>query len=83
MPAVAALGIDPWQASMVVMVTRAIGLVTPRVGVVLLVVMRVGTIAMILLMRALLHFLIAQLIAVIILCLVPEISTWLPNVLNP
>ena len=83
MPAVIALGIDPLQASMVVMVTLAIGLVTPPVGVVLFVVMRVGNIRMIPLMRALLPFLVALLIGVVILCLVPEISTWLPSVLNP
>ncbi len=68
---------------MVVMVTLAIGLVTPPVGVVLFVVMRVGDIRMIPLLRALIPFLVALLIAVVILCLVPEISTWLPTVLNP
>ncbi|WP_338719396.1 TRAP transporter large permease [Devosia sp. XK-2] len=83
MPAVTSLGIDPLQASMVVMVTLAIGLVTPPVGVVLFVIMRVGSIGMIPLLRALVPFLIAQLVAVVILCLVPEISTWLPQVLNP
>ncbi|MEQ9635565.1 MAG: TRAP transporter large permease [Devosia marina] len=83
MPAVIALGIDPLQASMIVMVTLAIGLVTPPVGVVLFVIMRVGSIGMIPLLRALLPFLIAQLVAVVILCLVPEISTWLPQTLNP
>ncbi|RUT31406.1 TRAP transporter large permease [Arsenicitalea aurantiaca] len=82
MPAVITLGIDPLQASMVVMVTLAIGLVTPPVGVVLFVVMRVGNIRMLPLLRALIPFLLAQLVAVVILCLVPEISTWLPNVLN-
>jgi TRAP-type C4-dicarboxylate transport system permease large subunit len=45
--------------------------------------MRVGSIGMIPLLRALLPFLIAQLVAVAILCLVPEISTWLPQTLNP
>lgn len=83
MPAVISLGIDPLQASMIVMVTLAIGLVTPPVGVVLFVIMRVGSIGMIPLLRALLPFLIAQLVAVAILCLVPEISTWLPQTLNP
>ncbi|MVT00385.1 TRAP transporter large permease [Devosia marina] len=83
MPAVITLGIDPLQASMIVMVTLAIGLVTPPVGVVLFVIMRVGSIGMIPLLRALLPFLIAQLVAVVILCLVPEISTWLPQTLNP
>jgi tripartite ATP-independent transporter DctM subunit len=83
LPATYALGIDPLQMSMVVMVTLAIGLITPPVGVVLFVMIRVGNISMMPLMKALLPFLVAQLVAVALLCLVPEISTWLPSVLNP
>ena len=65
------------------MVTLAIGLITPPVGVVLFVMIRVGNISMMPLIKALFPFLVAQLVAVAILCLVPEISTWLPSVLNP
>ena len=83
MPAVRDLGIDPLQASMVVMLTLAIGLVTPPVGVVLFVVMRIGRIGMLQLMRALMPFLIAELCAVALICLVPGFSTWLPELLNP
>ena len=83
MPAVRELGIDPLQASMVVMLTLAIGLVTPPVGVVLFVVMRIGRIGMYPLLQALMPFLIAELCAVALLCLVPGFSTWLPELLNP
>lgn len=83
LPPVRELGIDPLQASMVVMITLAIGLVTPPVGVVLFVVMRVGKIGMLPLMRALTPFLVAELAAVVLLCLVPQLSTWLPVLLNP
>lgn len=83
MPAAYALGIDPLQISMVVMLSLAIGLLTPPVGVVLFVIMRVGDIRMTPLLRALAPFLAAELIAVAILCLVPELSTWLPELLNP
>lgn len=83
MPAVRVLGIDPLQASMVVMLTLALGLVTPPVGVVLFVVMRVGRIGMLPLLRALAPFLIAELVAIALLCLVPSLSTWLPELLNP
>lgn len=82
MPAVYALGIDPLQAAMVVMLTLAIGLITPPVGVVLFVVMRVGKVNMLPLLRALVPFLVAELCAVALLCLVPELSNWLPSVLN-
>ncbi|SCY62604.1 TRAP transporter large permease [Paracoccus tibetensis] len=82
MPVVRELGIDPLQAAMVIMLTLAMGLVTPPVGVVLFVVMRVGRIGLIPLMRALVPFLIAQLVAIAIICLVPGISSWLPSLLN-
>ncbi len=83
MPAVYKLGVDPLQASMVVMLTLAIGLITPPVGVVLYVVMRVGKVRMLPLLKAVMPFLIAELCAVAILCLVPEFSNWLPALLNP
>jgi tripartite ATP-independent transporter DctM subunit len=83
MPAVRELGIDPLQASMVIMLSLAIGLVTPPVGVVLFVVMRVGDIGMAPLLRALVPFLIAQVAAVALLCVAPGLSTWLPDRLNP
>jgi TRAP-type C4-dicarboxylate transport system permease large subunit len=65
------------------MLTLAIGLITPPVGVVLFVVMRVGKVEMLPLLRTLAPFLLAELAAVALLCLVPEFSNWLPSVLNP
>ncbi|WP_103333994.1 TRAP transporter large permease [Pseudotabrizicola formosa] len=82
MPIVTSLGIDPLQACMIIMLTLAMGLLTPPVGVVLFVVMRVGGIGMWPLIRALAPFLAAQLIAIGVLCLVPEISSFLPTLLN-
>lgn len=82
MPVVYTLGIDPFQACMIIMLTLAIGLLTPPVGVVLFVVMRVGGIGMLPLIRALFPFLVAQLLAIGVLCLVPEISSTLPRLLN-
>lgn len=83
MPAVYELGIDPLQAAMVVMLTLAIGLITPPVGVVLFVVMRVGKVQMLPLLKAVMPFLIAEICAVALLCVVPEFSNWLPSLLNP
>jgi TRAP-type C4-dicarboxylate transport system permease large subunit len=44
--------------------------------------MRVGGIGMLPLIRALIPFLVAQLLAIGLLCLVPEISSTLPGLLN-
>jgi TRAP-type transport system large permease protein len=82
MPVVYQLGIDPMQAAMVIMLTLAMGLLTPPVGVVLFVVMRVGNVRMLPLIRALAPFLIAQLVAIALICLVPGISSALPDLLN-
>lgn len=82
MPAVLVLGIDPVHMAMVVMLTLAVGLITPPVGVVLFVMMRIGNVRMAPLVRATLPFLIAQLVAIIMITLVPGVSTWLPSVLR-
>ncbi|MCC5960715.1 MAG: TRAP transporter large permease [Rhodobacteraceae bacterium] len=82
MPVVYQLGIDPMQAAMVIMLTLAMGLVTPPVGVVLFVMMRVGRVRMYPLMRAILPFLLAQLLAIGLVCLIPGISSYLPDLLN-
>jgi TRAP-type transport system large permease protein len=82
MPAVYALGIDPIHMAMVVMLTLAVGLITPPVGVVLFVIMRVGNVRMAPLVWATMPFLLAELVAILIITLVPEISTWLPSVLR-
>jgi tripartite ATP-independent transporter DctM subunit len=82
MPVVYQLGIDPMQASMVIMLTLAMGLVTPPVGVVLFVMMRVGHVRLFPLIRALIPFLLAQLAAVALICLIPGISSYLPALLN-
>lgn len=82
MPVVYQLGIDPMQAAMVIMLTLAMGLVTPPVGVVLFVMMRVGRVRMYPLIRALMPFLLAQLLAIGLVCLIPGISSYLPDLLN-
>lgn len=82
MPAVYALGIDPIHMAVVVMLTLAVGLITPPVGVVLFVMMRVGNVRMAPLVWATMPFLLAELVAILIITLIPGISTWLPSVLR-
>lgn len=82
MPVVYQLGIDPMQASMVIMLTLAMGLVTPLVGVVLFVMMRVGHVRLFPLICALIPFLLAQLVVIGLICLILGISSYLPNLLN-
>lgn len=82
MPTVLMLGIDPIQASMVVILSLAMGLITPPVGVVLFILMRIGEIKLTPLMRELAPFLIAEIGVILLLVLFPALSTWLPNLLR-
>ena len=82
MPTITQLGIDPIQAAMVIILTLAMGLITPPFGVVLFVLMKIGNIGLSPLFKALVPFLIAQIAAILLLVFVPELSTWLPNLLN-
>lgn len=82
MPTIVQLGIDPIQASMVIILTLAMGLITPPVGVVLFILMKIGNIRMTPLMRELLPFICAEIGIVLLLILFPALSTWLPNLLR-
>ena len=82
MPAVLELGIDPIHAAVVIMLTLAVGLITPPVGVVLFVVMRIGRLSMGPLLRALLPFLLVEITVILLLVIFPPLSTWLPAALR-
>jgi len=82
MPTVMQLGIDPIQAAMVVILTLALGLITPPFGVVLFILMKIGDVKMFPFVRALLPFIIAEIGVIVLLVLFPSLTTWLPDVLN-
>jgi tripartite ATP-independent transporter DctM subunit len=82
MPTILQLGIDPIQASMVIILSLAMGLITPPVGVVLFILMKIGNIRMTPLMRELLPFLFAEICIILLLILFPALSTWLPELVR-
>ncbi len=82
MPTVIKLGIDPIQAAMVVILSLAIGLISPPVGVVLFILMKIGDVKLAPFMRELLPFLIAEIGVILLLVAWPGLSTWLPSVLR-
>lgn len=79
---VSALGIDPLQFAMVVLLTLNIGLITPPVGIVLFVVARIGGVDMWRLFRGILPFFVAETIVIALLCLFPILSSGLPGLLR-
>ena len=82
MPTILQLGIDPVQAALVVMLTLAMGLITPPFGVVLFILMKIGDVKMGPLVRAILPFVLAELAVIVLLVLFPPLTTWLPDLLN-
>lgn len=79
MPLVASFGIDPIHFGVVFVVTLMIGTVTPPVGVVLFAVMSAGGLKMEEVVRELLPYYVAALMALGVIIVFPDLVTWLPN----
>ena len=76
-----ALGVDPVHLGVVAIVNLAIGLVTPPVGVNLYVACGIGKVSIKELLSGLWPYLIASLIALVIITYVPVLSTFLPGLM--
>ncbi|BBK42595.1 C4-dicarboxylate ABC transporter permease [Allostella vacuolata] len=81
-PMAAALGIDPVQFAIIVIVNLTMGLITPPVGGLLFIVSLVARVPMSALSRALMPMLALQILVLLALTLVPEISTFLPRLVG-
>lgn len=82
MPVTMSMDIDPMQLAMVVILALTLGLITPPVGVCLFVACRIAESPVLKIMRAVLPFLLVEIGVVIVLVLVPELSSYLPSVLR-
>lgn len=78
-PLAHAAGIDPLHFAMVVIVNLTLGMITPPVGGLLFVTSVVARVPMSALVRELWPFLLAHLGVLVLLILVPALSTWLPT----
>jgi tripartite ATP-independent transporter DctM subunit len=79
-PVALVIGADPVHFGVIVVVALAIGGTTPPVGSVLYTVMTITGVKMGVLTKALLPFLLALLVAVIVIALIPWLSLFLPSV---
>lgn len=82
LPVAATVGIDPIHFALVLVVVLNLGLITPPVGVVMVVVGRIARLDMWQLFHGIWPFLVAQSVVVLLLCLFPALSTWLPRALR-
>jgi TRAP-type C4-dicarboxylate transport system permease large subunit len=81
-PVARTMGIDPLQFAMLMVLILTLGLITPPVGVCLFVACRIGNISISALVRALVPFFVAQLGVVILIILLPGLSSWLPGLFH-
>ncbi|MFT9495088.1 TRAP transporter large permease [Anaerosolibacter sp.] len=82
LPVVTNLGVDPIHFGILLVVNSEIGFLTPPLGVNLFVASNISKISIEKITRAVLPFVIALFAAVTLLTFVPQISTFLPNLLK-
>jgi tripartite ATP-independent transporter DctM subunit len=80
-PALAAVGVDPVQLGVVVVLNLMIGLLTPPVGMSLYMVSAIARMPLHRVTAGALPFLIPLLLSLLVVTLVPAVSTWLPNLI--
>jgi tripartite ATP-independent transporter DctM subunit len=81
LPAVVALGVSPIQFGVILITGLAIGLITPPVGMCLNVASAISKLGIGTIFRAAVPFSLANVITLVLITLIPQISLWLPSVL--
>lgn len=81
LPSLVEMGVSPIQFGAILITGLAVGLVTPPVGMCLNVCSAISHLEIGTIFRAALPFLIANLLTLLAVTLVPELSLWLPSVL--
>ena len=80
LPVVVQLGIAPLHFGIIMVLNLCIGLCTPPVGSVLFLGCGIGETTIAKLVKPLLPFYLAMLVALMLVTFIPELSTWLPHV---
>lgn len=82
LPIIVNAGFDPIWFAVILTINMEIGLITPPVGLNLYVIKGISPdISLPEILRGSLPFMLCMVLAIIILCIFPEIATWLPNYL--
>ena len=82
LPIVTEAGFDPYWFAVVLTVNMEIGLITPPVGLNLYVIKGiVPDIGLPTVLRGALPFMLSMVVGIVLLCLFPELATWLPELL--
>lgn len=81
LPVMTSLGVDPVHLGIIIVVNLGIGLITPPVGIALMLSAEISKVKFISAIRASWPFLLTGLIFMLLITYVPQISLWLPSVL--
>ena len=80
LPIVTAAGFDPYWFAVVLTINMEIGLITPPVGLNLYVINGIAPeISLPTILKGALPFMLAMALGIVLLCIFPEIATWLPD----
>jgi TRAP-type C4-dicarboxylate transport system permease large subunit len=80
MPVITAAGFDPIWFGVILTINMELGLITPPVGLNLFVINGITPdIKLPTILKGALPFMGCMVLAIVILCLVPELATWLPT----
>ncbi|MCF3933440.1 TRAP transporter large permease [Acuticoccus sp. M5D2P5] len=81
LPLASVIGVDPIQLGVVMVLTLAIGLVTPPIGICLFIVCRVARVDVGAVVRETIPFVIALALVAVLVAMVPALTLWLPNLM--
>ncbi|NVJ91386.1 MAG: TRAP transporter large permease [Methylocystaceae bacterium] len=80
MPIISSVGFDPYWFAVILTINMEIGLITPPVGLNLYVINGiVPDVNLPTVLKGAFPFVLCMVLAIIILCIFPELATWLPN----
>jgi len=82
LPVVSAMGIHPVHFGTMMILNLCIGLCTPPVGSVLFLGVQVAGLSIQQIVKPLLPFFVAMIVALALVTLIPGLSLWLPNILG-
>lgn len=83
LPTAISFGIDPVHLGLIIVITLAMGLVTPPYGLCLLLAAKIGDLTIEKSFLAVIPYLVISLLILLLLAFIPEIAFYVPRLINP
>ncbi|MDR1571754.1 MAG: TRAP transporter large permease [Clostridiales Family XIII bacterium] len=80
-PALMSVGFDPIWLGIFVVLMMALGAVTPPIGMVVFIVSGLSGVSVPTLFKAVMPFIIGDLCVIVLVCIFPQMATWLPSLM--